>query len=194
MKKFAVIIAAVLMVMLVFAGCGNETSSESVIGGADGPTEIVVEENKEAETEETSEAAEENADPYFFVSGDTKIYIMSDADPILSALGEPISTFEADSCAFQGKDLFYYYDGFELTVNDVDGTNKITAIKVVDDTVATPQGLKIGSAEEDITAKFGEAASVDAGLYAYKYDTTNVQIKADGGKVASIVYVYSDVL
>lgn len=83
----------------------------------------------------------------YFASGSVKFGIFDEAEPVLSALGEPVNgTFESESCAYQGKDFFYYYDGFELMVNDVDGTLRITGITLSDDTVQTPQGLKIGMA------------------------------------------------
>ena len=89
----------------------------------------------------------------YYASGDTKFGIMDPAEEVLNALGEPVNgTFESDSCAYQGKDYFYYYDGFEVMVNDVDGVKRITGITVADDTVQTPQGLKIGMKLEDAQA------------------------------------------
>ena len=46
----------------------------------------------------------------YYASGDTKFGIMDPAETVLAALGEPVNgTFESDSCAYQGKDYFYYY-------------------------------------------------------------------------------------
>ena len=93
----------------------------------------------------------------YYASNDTKFGIMDPAEKVLEALGEPVNgTFESDSCAYQGKDYFYYYDGFEVMVNDVDGTKRITGITVADDTVQTPQGVRIGMKLEDAQKLMGD--------------------------------------
>ena len=114
---------------------------------------------------EQGEEAEPALDLYFESRG-VRIEPMMAADPVLSALGEPIGTFEADSCAYIGKDIFYYYPGFELTVNEVDGQNVITAIAVVDDTVTIPQGLRIYDDEEKLLSVLG--GTEENGVYTYQ--------------------------
>ena len=119
------ITAIILAVMCVFALCAC---------GADGG---------ETKTDTKTEYKADYGELYY-ASGDVKFGILDPADEVLSALGEPVSTFESNSCAYQGKDQFYYYDGFEVLVNDVDGTERVTGITLADDTVSNPQGVKIG--------------------------------------------------
>ena len=121
-----------------------------------------------------------------FESRGVRIEPMMAADPVLSALGEPIGTFEADSCAYIGKDIFYYYPGFELTVNEVEGTNRITAVSVVDDTVITPQGLRIYDEEEKLLSLLG--GTEENGVYTYHSGQTLllIQVKAAGDDVRRI--------
>ena len=134
---------------------------------------------------EQGEEAEPALDLYFESRG-VRIEPMMAADPVLSALGEPIGTFEADSCAYIGKDIFYYYPGFELTVNEVEGTNRITAVAVVDDTVITPQGLRIYDEEEKLLSLLGGAE--ENGVYTYHSGQTLllIQVKAAGDDVRRI--------
>ena len=134
---------------------------------------------------EQGEEAEPALDLYFESRG-VRIEPMMAADPVLSALGEPIGTFEADSCAYIGKDIFYYYPGFELTVNEVEGTNRITAVSVVDDTVITPQGLRIYDEEEKLLSLLG--GTVENGVYTYHSGRTLllIQVKAAGDDVRRI--------
>ena len=122
----------------------------------------------------------------YFEGRGVRIEPMMAADPVLSALGEPIGTFEADSCAYIGKDIFYYYPGFELTVNEVEGTNRITAVAVVDDTVITPQGLRIYDEEEKLLSLLG--GTVENGVYTYHSGRTLllIQVKAAGDDVRRI--------
>ena len=114
---------------------------------------------------EQGEEAEPALDLYFESQG-VRIVPMMAADEVLPALGQPIGTFEADSCAYIGKDIFYYYPGFELTVNEVDGQNVITAIAVVDDTVTIPQGLRIYDDEEKLLSVLG--GTEENGVYTYQ--------------------------
>lgn len=137
-------------------------------------------------------AAEETKELALYFEGKgVRLEPMMEAAPVLQALGAPIGTFEADSCAYLGKDLYYYYPGFELTVNEVDGVERITAITVVDDTIVTPQGLRIGDEEEKLLSLLG--GREENGIYAYRAGETvlYVQIKADESetrRIASIEY------
>jgi hypothetical protein len=112
-------------------------------------------------------------------------------DDVLSALGNPTQTFEAASCAYQGKDYFYYYDGFQLTINELEGTKRVTAITVSDDTVSIPQGVKIGSTQDEMLSLMGNDYTESTGLYSFVEDTTTLNITIKDGKVASIVYMYA---
>ena len=125
----------------------------------------------------------------YYASGDVKFGILDAADEVLSALGEPVSTFESNSCAYQGKDYFYYYDGFEVMVNDVDGVKRITGITVADDTVQTPQGLKIGMKLEDAQALLtGEYKQV-GDVYKYTQGSTVLKLAVgDDGTLTAIEY------
>jgi len=195
MKK---LIAVLLMVMLVvtLAACGAKEEApaeESAPAAQEAPAEDVSAEESAAEETpaEDAPAEEVNDDPYYFGANGIEIRIMDEAEAVLAALGDPAQTFEADSCAFQGKDYFYYYDGYQLMVNDVDGVKRITSITMVDDTVKTPQGIGIGSKEEEIAAAFGEDYTNASNMYVYRHDTTTLQISVQNGKVSAMVFAYA---
>ena len=126
----------------------------------------------------------------YFESKGVRMEPWMEAAPVLAALGDPIGSFEADSCAYIGKDLFYWYPGFELTVNEVDGVNRITAITVADDTVTIPQGLRIYDDEEKLLDLLG-GEEVN-GLYTYRNGQIMllIQVKeGEGGRrIASMEY------
>lgn len=113
---------------------------------------------------------------------------MDPADSVLSALGDPDSTFESNSCAYQGKDKFYYYDGFELLVNDVDGTERVTGITVADDTVQTPQGVKIGMSIDDALALMEGMEYAQAGD-TYKFTVGSTLLRLQVGEDNTIVAI-----
>ena len=126
----------------------------------------------------------------YFESKGVRMEPWMEAAPVLAALGDPIGSFEADSCAYIGKDLFYWYPGFELTVNEVEGVNRITAVTVADDTVTIPQGLRIYDDEEKLLDILGGEEM--NGLYTYQNGQTMllIQVKeAEGSRrIASIEY------
>ena len=115
---------------------------------------------------------------------------MDPADEVLSALGEPDSSFESNSCAYQGKDKYYYYDGFEILVNDVDGTERITGITVADDTVQTPQGVKIGmKIDEALKLMDGFEYTQSGDTYKFTVGSTVFSLKAgEDGTISAADY------
>ena len=102
---------------------------------------------------------------YFEYRG-VRIEPMMTASSVLTALGEPIRRFEADSCAYVGKDVFCVYPGMQLTVNEVEGVERITLIQVTDDTVTIPQGLRIYDEEDKLLATMG--GTDENGFYTYE--------------------------
>ena len=154
-------------------------------------TAVPAEEAAASEPEATAEAETEAALDLYFESKGVRMKPMMEAAPVLSALGDPIGSFEADSCAYIGKDLFYYYPGFELTVNEVEGVDRITAITVADDTVTTPQGLRIYDDEEKLLDVLG--GTEENGVYTYRSGSILLLVRvkeADGDarRVSSIEY------
>jgi len=146
MKKLLCLILTLVLIFALF-GCGEkaeapaatapaQTASASTSAGPE--TEKPVEEAAEAAAEETG---------LNFRSGEVVIRLGEPMAELTAALGEPNGgTFESPSCAYQGSDYYYYYDslGLELTANELNGTVCLTAITLIDDTVTTPEGLRIG--------------------------------------------------
>ena len=200
MRIGAVLLAALLLVLTGCGGSAQPTQKEGVVyldpnAPAAAKTQSTAAPASQAEaapdqagTEPpaSEEPAGEPALDLYFESQGVRLEPMMAADEVLSALGEPIGTFEADSCAYIGKDVFYYYPGFELTVNEVDGQNVITAIAVVDDTVVTPQGLRIYDEEEKLLSILG--GTEENGVYTYESGKTIllIQVRAAGEEVRRI--------
>ena len=174
MKKITALVLAMLMTLALCA-CGGETPGTE-IGG---------------ETGYTPDYGE-----LYFASGEVKFGIMDPAQEVLDALGAPQGTFESDSCAYQGKDMFYYYDGFEVMVNDVDGTLRITGITLADDTVSNPQGVKIGMDMAEALSLMGDpdypesiTVTHNGGVYKLVSGSTMLRLKAgDDGTLAAAEY------
>lgn len=175
MKKITALVLAILMTFALCA-CGGDAPSGAETGG---------------ETGYTPDYGE-----LYFASGEVKFGIMDPAQEVLDALGEPQGTFESDSCAYQGKDMFYYYDGFEVMVNDVDGTLRITGITLADDTVSNPQGVKIGMDMSEALSLMGDpdypesiTVTQNGDVYKLVSGSTMLRLKAgDDGTLAAAEY------
>jgi hypothetical protein len=184
MKKVVSILMA-LTCALVLAGCG--AGSGVVVdpnAQAANGTGVVQQPGQPG----ASSPAQESS--LFFETNGIKIRPYDLAEGVLSKLGKPNDTFEAPSCAFQGTDKFYYYSGFQLTVNDIDGADHISIITISDDTVSIPQGVKIGETQDAMLESMGNSMQECGGLYLLTEGTTTLQIQVKDGKVSSILYLY----
>lgn len=136
---------------------------------------------------ETTAAAEETA--YVFKTEKAEISVGAEAAPILKALGTPKSTFEQDSCAYQGKDKVYQYDGFDICTYPVKGKDYISAVYLMDDTAVTPEGIKIGSTKQEVLNAYGNEYTEEFGVYRYTAGSTQLSIYTTNQVVDSIEYL-----
>lgn len=171
-KKFlrATLIASMIISTICLSGCGDENSA-----------------NKQ---EVVTDSKTDNADSkYVFKSGDKTIYIGQDGKEVLEILGEANETFTATSCAFDGEDHMYMYNSYQITLSTIEGTERLAAITLTDDGVATPEGIRIGSSEETVI----EALSVEKkedGLYSVTSGKTKLSVTVKDGAVIAINYAY----
>ena len=94
---------------------------------------------------------------YFsFTYNGTKIMLDAEAAPIIDALGEPRSYTEEPSCAFDGMDKTYYYGSFYLSTYPMEGKDYIYNLWFSDDTVATEEGIRIGSTQSQVEDAYGK--------------------------------------
>lgn len=130
---------------------------------------------------------------YEFKSGETTIAMGAEAGEVMKALGNPVKpVFEQESCAYQGKDKVYTYSGFEVSTYPSGKKEYISSVYLLDSTVATPEGVKIGSKEKDVVDAYGkdyDKEEVKFGTYAYTTDTALLKIYTTKGVVDGIEYL-----
>lgn len=130
---------------------------------------------------------------YTFTLKGVEIAVDADLAPIVEALGEATSYFESESCAFQGLDKVWTYGGVILRSYPEDGKDLVLSVELKDDSVSTPEGVYIGSAEADVKAAYGEPATASDTACVYTKGGSTLTFILDGGKVTGITYT-SDVL
>lgn len=107
---------------------------------------------------------------------------------VLAALGEPLSFFEAASCAFEGMDKTYTYSGFVITTRPDGDQDYVNSIRLTDDSVATPEGVYIGCPADDVTAAYGEGSRTET-VISYTKGDSAMNFVLEDGKVISIEYL-----
>jgi hypothetical protein len=161
-KKMLLALMTVLMLSLVFAGCSN------------------------SETGNNDPGTEKNG--YEFVSNGVNITMLAQAEDVLSELGEENTYFEAESCAYQGMDKIYTYNGFEVRTNEIDKKDYVTSVILVDDSVATPEGVALFMTKEDMIEAYGDNYSEELGLYTYTMGESKLSFLIKDEEIISIEY------
>lgn len=169
MKRTAVLLLAALLMLLPILGCGQ----------TDDPNAVFVDPN--------AVHGGEYGELYFEANG-VRFGIYDETDPVLKALPAYNNSFTEQSCAFDNEDVTYYFSGFRIQSNEIDGTSRITAITVDDDTLVTPQGLYIGMSEANAAAAFPKLAENDWNLID---GSALLSVTVKDGVIAAIVYTPS---
>lgn len=175
--------------LLALAGCGD---SERVI---DGEVANVTTGSRSAENtgqQESSQASEQQAETasakgYAFVAGGVTVEVDADMAPILQALGEPSSYFEAASCAFEGLDKIYTYSSFEIDTYPAQDKDLVAAVILKDDSVTTAEGICIGDSLEKLQETYGDGIQ-ESGMLVYEKDDMKLCFILQDDSIISIEY------
>ncbi len=128
---------------------------------------------------------------YFFVSLGVAFTVGDDADRVIGELGEPNSVSKAPSCAGEGQDELYIYNGFRIYAHRNSHSCLVSAIELTNDTVATPEGVRIGDKSERISEIYGEGEK-NKGSVEYVSEGCRVRFILRDGKVTMIKYLEND--
>lgn len=133
--------------------------------------------------------APESGSQLVFTYRDCPLPMNADFAPLLAALGEPDSYFEAASCAFDGLDKTYTYAGVEIITYPDGDTDHVSSVRLLDNTAATPEGITVGSTVEEVTAAYGEDYQEMGLQYVYEEGDTRLMILFEDGKAISVEYM-----
>ena len=125
---------------------------------------------------------------FSFTYNGTKITLGAEAAPIIDALGEPRSYTEEPSCAFEGMDKTYYYGSFYLSTYPLNGKDFVYSFWFADDSVATEEGIRIGSTKAEVEAIYGADYFNGANAYTQAQSNSKLTILLKDGIVSSILY------
>lgn len=182
--KLLAVLLAVTLSLTLLAGCGGNNNSQDSSGNTDGN------QSQNSGSEDTGETGNggQEASAFVFTSNGVEVRMNAEADPIVEALGEPVSTFEAPSCAFQGTDYIYTYDGFQINTYPLNDVNYVSSVVFMSDAVSTPEGLEIGKTKDDMIAAYGEDYTEEYDQYTYTRGDSQLVVLIEDGYISSIEY------
>ena len=172
MKKTILLLAALMLLLAI--GCGGKDAQKQ-----DDPNAVYIDPN--------AVRGGEYGELYFEADG-VRFGIYDEAQPVLSALPKQVGEHTSESCAFDHADVYHLYPSYEIQTNEIDGVDRITAIRITTDLVETPQGLFIGMSEEDAAKAFPALKEADWNLID---GTALLSVTVIDGKVVDIVYTPS---
>jgi hypothetical protein len=180
-KKVLLFIAT----LVLLASCGD--------GGQPNPANTTTQtEAPEASGEPETQAAPEgpNADGYIFVYDGVNVYMGEDMSAVLARLGEPRTALEAPSCAFPGEiDKVYGYSGANILTFPEDGVDYVYMVNYMDDSIETPEGIRLGDTLDDVTAAYGGGYTEEMAQYTYTKGDTYLRFLLNSeGFIISITY------
>lgn len=182
MKK-TILFICISLLLLGLTGCGKKDNTVDVNDNQSQPVQ------DEKQADESQSQQEKAPSGYAFEYNGVAIYMNTDAEPVVNALGEPLNYFEAESCAFKGLDKTYTYSGFEITTYPLDGKDYISSVYFMDDSVSTPEGIYLGSTVDEMIAAYGDNYTESSGSYTYVKDDSKIQFIASEGEIISITYL-----
>lgn len=175
MKKL-MIFAVIACMLLCFAGCQSGSGADAT--GNPAP-------NADANPTSGGNTAEEG---FAFEYKGTKITMHAPAAPILDALGEPVKYTESASCAFEGLDKSYYYGSFYLDTYPKGEEDYVYGWWFVDDSVATEEGIYIGSSQAEVETAYGTDCYNGTNAFVVKRGGGTLTVILEEGVVSSIQY------
>lgn len=127
---------------------------------------------------------------YSFTYNGQDVRIGEDGNAVASALGSPVDYIEEDSCGGEGPDKTFVYPGFRYDTVMQGGVDRIVKIVLTDDSVATPQGIRIGDAKSAVISAYGDGytETADGGLV-YTAKDTKLMFGIRDGAVTAIHYI-----
>lgn len=182
-KKWCVWMLAAAMTLAVTA-CGGDDVKEI---SKDVPTG---QEQSAASGEAAASGGENTTALSGFVFETEGVSFTADQDmaQVLEKLGEPVSYYEAASCAFQGLDKIYTYQHFEINTYPDGDRDLISSIVLKDDLISTPEGLSIGQTKAEMEAIYGTDYETRGNMCVYTKDGMHLSVLVEGDAVTSIEY------
>lgn len=129
-------------------------------------------------------------DNYRFKLANQEITMGQEAKAIIAKLGTPKDQYSSPSCAFVGEDTVYDYGNYQITTFVSEGVEKFTGVYLIDKTISTKEGVRIGSSFDEMIAAYGDKYVESYGSYTYSLGATDLSFVIADKVITSISYLY----
>lgn len=178
---FVVILGAAVILLL------NKDNGK-VVGDPATKSQIQPNNQSQSGDQRANAAANKERQRYVFEYNGVVIGINDPSEPVLEALGEPMSYFEAPSCAFEGLDKIYSYNSFEFQTYTKDGKDYISSVIFLDDSVTTTEGITLSAPLEEVNSVYGSGYTQSFNQYTYTDGNCDLSFLIENNEVVAIEY------
>ena len=189
-RKYAALLLSMSMAASV-AACSSTGETTSTTA-AEGQSNVETQETQGNTA--TNGAAKESDSKLGFKTAGKELKVNMDFSEVSDSLGEPVSYFEAESCAFQGLDKVYTYSDFVVRTYPDGDIDRISSVELKDDIVTTSEGAYIGMTGDevkDLYSGYTVEGDSDSSMTVVDGDTKLSFIFKDG-TVDSITYTAAE--
>lgn len=173
-----------LLICLALVGCNASSNTTTT-----SPSTLPAESAHEIPGTDDVSANDTTEAEYSITYKGVTVMLNAPAEPIISALGDPVSYTESTSCAFDGLDKTYYYGSLYIDTYPLGDSDYIYDFWFADDTISTPEGICIGAAAADVEAAYGSEYFNGDSAYLIPHMNGTLTIIIKDGFVSSIQYV-----
>ena len=135
-----------------------------------------------------SEESDDKDASFVFVYNGMELSVNEEINSVIAKLGEPVSYYEAASCAFEGLDKIYTYSSFQLDTYPQDGKDMLASIYFKDDLVKTKEGISLYMTADDMMKTYGKATTINGNEYIYEKGNGCLRFIVKDGEIISIEY------
>ena len=131
------------------------------------------------------------ADKFVFASGGMRIELRAPSTELPTAL----EYFDAPSCIFEGYARVYMFDGFKVEAFPLGDTevNNIIAIVLLDASVTTTRGIRIGDTYDDMVRAYGsDYETFPGGDFSFTENGNTLSFNLWQGVIEGIMYFVED--
>lgn len=184
MKRKIILVALATFMCMGIASCSKDEENLAPVVISGGETTLA----DSNESEAIDETQESSSDAYYVTYNGIDIHMNQESASIIEALGDNYSYFEAPSCAYEGLDKIYTYNSIAVYSYTMNGVDYISSVQLRDDTVATNEGIRIGSSADDVYRVYGEdGVQGPSGVEFFMGDSI-LAFVFDGSNVSAITY------
>ncbi|PKM90716.1 MAG: hypothetical protein CVU85_00145 [Firmicutes bacterium HGW-Firmicutes-10] len=127
---------------------------------------------------------------YTFQIKGLEITMGETAIDFLVKTGNPLNQYSAPSCAFDGDDTVYDFGSYQITTYVKNGKEIFTGVYLLDDSVSTKEGVKIGSPLSKMLSTYGDDYQENYGAYTYSLGLTDLSFVVINDVITSISYLH----